>query len=91
MTDTQRFEAEWISKQHADSSGEWNPDRDEYAVSYHQTKEQATQAAISGSKAAAQCEWICVSEQEYRRHEWVDLRRWSGDWNGLCDETFAID
>jgi hypothetical protein len=94
-----RFEAEWISRQHCDANGEWNPDRDEYAFSYHASRDEAERAAIIGSKSAsAEVEWISVSEQEFRRAgmgagmgtEWVDVRRWAGDWDGLHDDCVFV-
>jgi hypothetical protein len=86
-----RYEAQWITKQYCDPDGEWNPDRDEFSGSYHATKEAAERAAIRASKKAGQCEWILVAEQEYRGYEWVDRRRWTGDWNGLLEETLAVE
>lgn len=86
-----RYEAEWVEKQHADASGEWNPDRDEYAVSHHATKEEAEKAAIAASKKAGQVEWILVAEQQFRGYDWVDIRRWTGDYDGLHEETFTAD
>ncbi len=98
MTQTQfmlrgkvRYEAEWVAKQHADANGEWNPDKDEYSASHHATKAGAERAAIAASKEAAQCEWILVAEQKYIGHEWVDQRRWTGDWEGLHEETLSIE
>lgn len=91
-----RFEAEWITKQHSDPAGEWNPDRDEYSVSYHASREEAECAAIAGSKQADQTEWIRVAEERFNGFEWIDVKRWTGDWtNGLleppifCDEEAA--
>src|SRR4051812_3314483 len=98
MTQTQfllrgkvRFNAEWIARRHAHANGEWDLSRDEYGASYHATKEAAESAAISASKRAAQCEWILVAEQKYIGHEWVDQRRWTGDWDGLHEETFSVE
>jgi hypothetical protein len=85
-----RYEAEWIAKQHADASGEWSPDRDEYGASHHATKEAAEAAAIRESKRAG-VEWILVAEQKYIGHEWVDQRRWTGDWDGLHEETYTVE
>jgi hypothetical protein len=78
-----RYEAEWISKQHTDNSGQWDPDRDEFCASYHKTRIAAERAAIRESKKADQCEWIRVAEQEYNGCEWIDQRVWNGDWKGL--------
>jgi hypothetical protein len=86
-----RFEAEWIAKQHADANGEWNPDRDEHAVSSHATKEAAETAAIRESQRAGQCEWILVAEQKFIGYEWIDQRRWTGDWDGLHEETYSVE
>lgn len=83
-----RFEAEWVTKQHRDSSGEWNPDRDEHAHSHHATREEAESAAIAGAKLSG-IEWILVAEQEQLRREWVDINRWTGDFDGLNDLTLG--
>jgi hypothetical protein len=84
---TVRFEAEWVTAQHVDGSGEWNPDMDEYACSYHDTRDAATQAAIAGGKASG-VEWLAVSEQhEYQAGAWTETRHWSGDWQGLHTEV----
>jgi hypothetical protein len=81
-----RFEAEWVTEQHSDTEGEWNPDLDEYATSIHTTKAAAEQAAINGAKKSG-IEWIMVAEQKYIGYQWVDLRRWTGDYDGLQEET----
>lgn len=83
-----RYEAEWVTKQHCDADGEWNPDRDEYSTSHHSTKESAEHAAIKGSQQSGH-EWILVAEQKYSGREWVDQQRWTGDWEGLHDQTLA--
>lgn len=82
-----RFAAEWVSQQFRDKDGEWKPDCDTYVTSVHQSKSGAEQAAIRGSKRSG-IEWILVAEQEYRNREWVDVHRWTGDWDGLHDQTF---
>ena len=81
-----RFEAEWIAKQ-STRNGEWDPDLDEYECSYHDTREAAERAAIRKGKKARWCEWACVTEQHFEMgslgiREWVDQRRWHGDWEG---------
>jgi hypothetical protein len=90
-----RYSAEWISKQHCDESGEWEPDRDEYACSSHETFESAKADAIASSKAANCVEWWRVCEERFdaslgipRRSAaaWDTTRTWSGDWQGNCDE-----
>lgn len=83
-----RFEAEWISRQHRDAHGEWNPDLDEYTVSYHLTLDTAVAEAVKQGKAAAQAEWWCVSEQRWLNSEWLDVRRWNGDWDGNMNEAY---
>jgi len=85
-----RFEAGWIEKQHRDSDGEWNPDMDEFAASYHDSRVNAELSAIKSSKAAGQCEWIQVTEQAFVKGEWADRRIWVGDWDGLHDEIVSI-
>jgi hypothetical protein len=90
MATENRFQAEWIETHHADSDGEWNPDLDTYAVSYHNTKEKAESAAITASKKAAQCEWIRVSEQQWTGREWQAVKRWSGDYEGLHDDPVYV-
>lgn len=82
-----RYEAEWITRQHRDSSGEWNPDLDEYASEYRVTLDSAIRLAVRQSKATGQCEWWRVTEQRLIGHHWVDSRRWSGDWEGNIDEN----
>ena len=86
-----RFEAEWISKQHQDSNGEWNPDRDEYTVSHFSSRKLAERAAIINGKLADQCSWIRVTEQRYQDHEWTDVRNWVGDWEGLSEEPYECE
>lgn len=90
-----RFIAEWISAQFHDESGEWEPDRDEYSCSTHQTLEQAKAAAIAGSKKANVVEWCRVSEECFNDEvgiparnpaAWDTVRVWHGDWQGNWDE-----
>lgn len=84
-----RYEAVWVTAQHADEGGEWVPDRDEHGVSYHFTKDAAERAAIRRGKAADCCEWIEVIE-ECRRKDglgWYSLRRWTGDFDGLSQHA----
>ncbi len=95
MTQTQfllrgkiQYEAEWIKGHGRDTNGIWYP---ETAASQHTTKKEAETAAIKASKAAGQCEWILVAEQKYVDHAWVDIRRWTGDWDGLCEKTFDAE
>jgi hypothetical protein len=83
-----RYEAEWIAMQFHGANGEWDPDRDQYASSIHASKESAELAAIDGSRASG-VEWILVAEQKYVGYEWRDQRRWTGDWEGLHDETLS--
>ena len=85
-----RYEAQWIKKQAFDSSGELDPDNDEYGYSQHASREQAERSAIIASKKT-QVEWILVAEQKFLGYQWVDQRRWTGDWDGLHCETFNVD
>lgn len=94
-TTAPRFEAEWISAQHHDEFGEWEPDRDEYSCSVHSTFEAAKAASIAGSKRANVVEWCRVSEVHFNseigipaRHQaaWDTVRVWHGDWQGNWDE-----
>lgn len=78
-----RYEAEWIEKQHANASGEWEPDKDDFCSSLHVTKREAEDAAIISGQRADACEWISVTEQHLIDREWRDIKRWTGDWNGL--------
>src|SRR5512146_2645173 len=87
--DQTRFEAEWIERQHCDKDGEWDPERDEYSVSYHRTREAAQRAAIRLGKRAGQCDWFSVSEQRYVRNEWITIQRWTGDWTGFSERTYV--
>ena len=82
-----RYRAQWVAKQHIDEYDFWEPDEDEYRVSYHASKDEAERAAIVASKQADQCEWINVAEQKFIRREWVTQRLWSGDWEGLHEEV----
>lgn len=93
-TDT-RYTAEWISAQHEDEFGEWEPDRDEYMGSTHATLEAAQRAAIDGSKQANVVEWCRVTEERFdsslgipRRSPaaWDATCLWHGDWNGEWSE-----
>jgi hypothetical protein len=86
-----RYEAEWVDKQHFNEQGEWDADKDEYSVSHHDTREAAAAAAIAESKKT-NYEWISVAKQQYMPAriggEWIDIQRWTGDWDGLHDETY---
>lgn len=84
-----RFVAEWVTKQHVDSEGEWNPDLDEFVYTHWHSKEAAEAAAIKGSKLSG-IEWIHVIEQEYRNRQWRDIHSWSGDWSGLDGKGYAL-
>lgn len=90
-----RYSAEWIVKQHNDEFGEWDPDRDEYVGSDHDTLGAAIAAAIAESKKANVVEWWRVVEERFnaeigipRRHPaaWDTSRVWHGDWSGNIDE-----
>lgn len=93
-TETHRFKAEWIEKQHMDESGDWIPDKDEYGEAFFKTFDEAHAAAVKNSKRAGQAEWVRIAEQHvvhedddgYRFKRWETLRSWTGDYDGL-DET----
>ncbi len=85
-----RFEAEWITKQHIDEYGDWQPDDDEYACSRHKTFEAAKAAALAGARASG-VEWYRVYEQAHICDDddtvpyWQNVRHWVGDFEG-CEE-----
>lgn len=94
--DCLRFEAEWITAQHIDEFGDWNPDDDDYAYSTHPTLEAAQAAAIAGSKAAGVVDWCRVAEYHFNAElgiparcdaAWDTVRAWTGDWEGNWDQT----
>ena len=72
-------------------NGEHDPDLDEYSASQHATRDDAERAAIEDSKKAGACEWIAVTEQEFDGREWMDRKRWTGDWDGLSDDVTIIE
>ena len=72
-----------------DAHGDWEPDFDRYAVSYHPTKAEATKAAICGGKKSG-IEWLAVTEQVFRVGEWVSVRRWLGDWDNGLDPAYDV-
>jgi hypothetical protein len=83
-----RFVAEWIAAQHADASGEWTPDDDEYEGEICTTLEQAKQFAIKHSKACNVVEWVRVTEErKTKRYGWDAVRSWTGDWAGNWSEV----
>ncbi len=90
---TTRFVAEWISKQHVDELGDWQPDRDEYSSSNHGTLVEAQKAAVASGKVVNVVEWARVTEEHRTPHPdlpgrwyWEEVRSWTGDWEGNWEE-----
>lgn len=78
-----RFTAEWIEEIARDANGEWDPDRDKYAVSTHRTVEAAVEKAVRESKTHGTC-WarvaveVCVA-RTLAGGRWEEIDAWTGD------------
>lgn len=87
----QRFTAEWVSAQHLDEHGDWNPDDDEYRGRGCPCLATAKIVAIMESKRANVVEWCRVTVSEFnptlgipRQSDaaWDTVATWHGDWEG---------
>lgn len=86
-----RFIAEWIAAQHTNEFGDWDPDRDEYEFTVHNTLEDAQRSAVESGRAAGVVEWARVIEERRGQHGWDEVRYWSGDWDGNWDGPISLD
>ena len=72
MSDTKRFIAEWIERDHLDPvTGYIDLDRTEYGNQVCRSYGEAEHIATAyAERAGVQPEWFCIKEQEYTKAPW---------------------